>query len=419
MPIRRLLLLLGLSVLTSLPPHAWSQDEEEAPSVDPAEMQAHVKVTPAREGEMPIVLHTLGMISTPRQEPGLVTARISGIVASVEARDGQRVSEGGVLIRLDPRAAQAAFDHAQASLQQADGDLRDALSGSLEANRADLDLAASQAEVAAFQAQREAEHQETLLRDHLTSERAASDARQAAEVAVRAQAAAEERARQFRNMGADIELARRRAAVEQASAEVRAAELDLEATEIRAPLAGRVSRLTASVGQMIESGATVASIDCDGGFELRLALAPADVDSVSVGAPVAVTTVAGDPVGGQVVSIGGGVDPDSGLVPVIASLPESADHQRVGEWVKADITTSRSGHGLIVPVSALNIADDKATVFTVDDQHIAQSIPVEVLARNAQEAVVVGDGLSAGAPVIFDGNYNLPDGARVVEEPAT
>jgi len=54
----------------------------------------------------------------------------------------------------------------------------------------------------------------------------------------------------------------------------------------------------------------------------------------------------------------------------------------------------------------------------VDDKQIAHAVPIKILARTAEQAAVSSDGLVAGTRVISDGNYNLPDGAHVIEEPS-
>ncbi|MDE2335276.1 MAG: HlyD family secretion protein [Rhodospirillales bacterium] len=49
----------------------------------------------------------------------LVATDVSGIVASVDVHEGERVSKGQVLFRLDPRAFRIALDHADAELASA------------------------------------------------------------------------------------------------------------------------------------------------------------------------------------------------------------------------------------------------------------------------------------------------------------
>lgn len=53
-----------------------------------------------------------------------VTTDVSGIVNTVEVREGQRVSKGEVLFRLDPEPFQIAVDNARASLLQAEMTVR-------------------------------------------------------------------------------------------------------------------------------------------------------------------------------------------------------------------------------------------------------------------------------------------------------
>ena len=55
-------------------------------------------------------------------------------------------------------------------------------------------------------------------------------------------------------------------------------------------------------------------------------------------------------------------------------------------------------------------------VVTVDAASVAHVVPVDLLARGAESVLVKGKGLSAGAQVAVEGNYNLPDGAHVVVE---
>jgi multidrug efflux pump subunit AcrA (membrane-fusion protein) len=120
-----------------------------------------------------------------------------------------------------------------------------------------------------------------------------------------------------------------------------------------------------------------------------------------------------------VVSIGAELDGETGLVPVEAQLnPNQSGPARIGETVFAEITTQSNVKGIVVPISSIVVEDDKASLFTVDAKQIAHAVPIQILARTASRAVVSAKGLVAGAKVIADGNYNLPDGAHVVEEPS-
>src|SRR5512146_2796515 len=119
-----------------------------------------------------------------------VRPRVSGYIQKVCFQSGQLVKKGEVLFVIDPRWHQAAFDQRQAELEQA---------------KAHLD-----------NAQREADRTPHLLAD-------------------RAISVEEAEARQSRCQEAKAALLAARAALD-------SARLDLEYTQVRAPIDGRVSR---------------------------------------------------------------------------------------------------------------------------------------------------------------------------------
>lgn len=131
-----------------------------------------------------------------------IRARVSGYLISAEFRDGQFVSQGDLLFRIDPRPFQIALDQSRAQLQQAQ----------------------ARAEFAERDLKRAAElRQARTLSEQVYDERLRED-RQA------------------------------KAALLQAQSAIRAAELDLEFTQIRAPVSGRTSRALVTVGNLVSGG---------------------------------------------------------------------------------------------------------------------------------------------------------------------
>lgn len=129
-------------------------------------------------------------------------ARVSGYLEAVRFRDGQIVTKGDLLFKIDPRPFQAALARAEADLQAAKADQ----------TRADQELARAR----------------QLVRNRTVSE-SALDEREAAKL-------------------------RADAAVAGAEAQVRAAELDLEFSEVRAPITGRISDRRIDVGNLVSGG---------------------------------------------------------------------------------------------------------------------------------------------------------------------
>src|SRR5262245_33396299 len=136
-----------------------------------------------------------------------VRARVNGYLQSIHFKDGAMVKKGDLLFVIDPRPYQAELERAKADL---------ALAGA-RLERMEKDLARSQ---------------------KLLQARAASQE----EVDTRV---AEQRQSQE--------------SVQAARAMVNAAQLNVEFTQVRAPISGRISRYLVSVGNLINGGTTVQS----------------------------------------------------------------------------------------------------------------------------------------------------------------
>ncbi|WGF86730.1 efflux RND transporter periplasmic adaptor subunit [Marinivivus vitaminiproducens] len=128
-----------------------------------------------------------------------VRARVSGYLQSIDFTDGQLVEQGDLLFTIDPRPYEAALDQARAQLQSAQA--------RIELARSELDRA------------RELVGRENISRsvfDQRTQEMRAAEA-----------------------------------AVLEATATRRDAELDLEWTQVRAPIGGRISSRRVDTGNLV------------------------------------------------------------------------------------------------------------------------------------------------------------------------
>lgn len=409
-------LLILIFLLSPVIPHC--EEEEQSPSISPADMVVPVKTVFVKRGELPVQIKAAGVFIARSQTPAMVVSKIAGIVSSIEVQDGQRVEERDVLLRLDARLAKIALTKAKAGLRSAESDLQKAKNGGLDIEQADLDAAAKEAETALLLAKQEFSRQTELFKNHLASEKAAEDARIAMENAERKAKVAAGKASNFRSIGREAELIRLQSTVELAKAEVDSADYILDSIVIKSPCAGRVSGLKVNTGGVVDDKTTLAQIIGDRTGILRLGIAPAIVDEVTIDSLVSVLRPAAkEPAEGKVVSIGGELDPDTGMVPIEVQIETNPQFQpRIGEILYADITTIEKVRGFLVPNPAMTIEDDKAEVFAVDEKKIAHAVPVEILTRTAELSVVASEEISDGSTIITDGNYNLPDGAHVVED---
>jgi multidrug efflux pump subunit AcrA (membrane-fusion protein) len=393
-------------------PSVSGESEEESASL--GELEAQVTTESLKTGELPVIMKAMGTCVADRQSSVAVVARIQGIVKEVAVLDGEEVEKGQVIAKLEDSVVKGNYEKARSALQTAEAELKNAENGGLDVMQGELDLAAKDATVAADKAQLESKHEDELMADSLTSAKAAKDARNAMESAVKKADDETKKAELFRSIGRDMELKRLKAAVGQTRAEFKAAQWDLESSVLRAPLKGRVGDLKASEGSSVEASTIIAQIESDSSIAFRLWISPQNAKDLTLAYPVSIYPILSDKtISAKISSIGGGIDEETGLTPVDARPVDKAENMRINEAVTADITTGKNAHGFLVPASSITIEDDKASVFLVDDKNLAHAVPVTVLSRNADQAVIEGESLKTGSQIITDGNYNLPDGAHI------
>ena len=131
-------------------------------------------------------------------------ARVSGYLDSIDFKDGQMVKQGDLLFTIDKRSFQIALDQARANLTQA--------RSNVTFTEADLKRA------------------QQLVTDKSITEQVF-----------------EQRSQAYRNA---------QASVAAADAAVRQAQLDLQFTELRAPIAGRIGDRRVSPGNLVTGGTT-------------------------------------------------------------------------------------------------------------------------------------------------------------------
>lgn len=193
-----------------------------------------------------------------------VSPHVDGFVVQILVADNQYVHAGQLLIRLDPRDFQAAFDHAQATADQ-----RKATLAGLQAKyvwqqsmiqQAEASLAAklAQATFASQDAVRYRDLAKTTFGTVQNAQRtsALDEAARSETESARAGLAA---ARQQLTV-LDADIAQARAGLAQAKADLETARLNLGYTEICSPIDGYVGNRSAQVGAYVARDAYLISV---------------------------------------------------------------------------------------------------------------------------------------------------------------
>jgi membrane fusion protein (multidrug efflux system) len=207
-----------------------------------------------------------------------IAPRVAGMIVAVAVADNQRVRAGDILARIDDRDYRMKVEQAQGALAETEAGVAEG-----QARIANLDARAVQqrsliARDAAATTAREAEahlaalqarRQDTLARQHVTSDQlqqsAEADRSKSVAGVVQARATLAASRAQVQVLATEREaaiadLAKARGMLQQARAALAAARLDLERTVIRAPVDGTVGQRALRVGHYADVGTPLMAV---------------------------------------------------------------------------------------------------------------------------------------------------------------
>ncbi|KUL94846.1 RND transporter MFP subunit [Bosea sp. WAO] len=310
-----------------------------------------------------------------------IRSRVSGVVEQVHFAQGALVKQGDLLVSIDQAPYQAEFERAQAQLLAAE---------------ARVALAANEHE----RGQKLMSSQNVSQRDLDTRLNALREAQ------------ANERA---------------------ARAALQSARLNLDYTQIRAPIGGRIGRLEVTVGNLVAAGAnaplltTLVSVDpvyagfnADEGSLLK-ALATLPVEPGNARdlkrIPVQMTTATNEaaPISGHLNFVDNGIDAATGTVRVRAIFDNKDGALLPGQFVRLRMGQARSEPALVINERAVGTDQNKKFVFVVGKDHKAQWREV-TLGTAAEGLRIVTSGLEAGEQIVVNGLQRIRPGATVAPE---
>jgi HlyD family secretion protein len=330
-----------------------------------------VTVSPARERTFVDRLFVSGSLVA--RDEALVGAQIDGLrVVELLAEDGDRVDKDQVLARLDR--------------------------SQLDALLAQNDAALVRADAAIAQARNQIDQSEAMR------EQAAADLARAKGLAIGVitQQTLDQRIATARSSEAQVAASRSALAVAEADKRSREAErrelmVRIGRTEVRAPVAGIVSRRTARLGALAMGSADpLFRIIADGAIDLEAEVPEDSLAKLAVGMPAAIELAGDCKAAGYVRLIASEVDKTTRLGKVrIALGPESRAH--IGAFASGTVEIAHRV-ALSVPAAAVIQSATGSTVAVVNDGRVEMS-PVTVGLTNGT-AIELRDGLAVGQQVV-------------------
>lgn len=325
-----------------------------------------------------------------------LAATVTGRVARVLVREGDRVRAGQTVVELEADELTAQAAQARAALASAEARLKAQAQVSEPVSRQSVAQARSNAEFAL----RELDRARALFNQGFIGQARLQEAERAAQVAQAALAAAEAQA--AGNTPGGVETAALAARVREAQAALALAEARLGQTRIVAPAAGRIVTRSVEPGDVVQPARRILTLAADG--ETRL-IAQVDEKNLALLREGLTATASTDafpdrPFTATLNFLAPAADAARGTVEARLAVKEPPAFLRDDMTVSVEVVTAERANTLAVPAGALRESDGKTQLLVAEDG-VARLVPVRAGIRTPQRVEIV-EGVAAGATVIVD-----------------
>jgi membrane fusion protein, multidrug efflux system len=312
------------------------------------------------------IVETREAVGTVRAfESIMVTARVAGVINTINFNEGQSVKAGDVLVALDAEERRADIEQASA-----------------EINRA----TASRNEI-----QTRLERAQALRRTGSGTE-----------------AQVEDLTAQVRTLTS---------AIASAEAQRRAAEARLEDLIIRAPFAGRVGTRSVSLGAYVSPGTRITTLDDLSKVRLDFAVPENLLNRVSVGQSVTARSAAFQDRSfrGKVSIIDTRVEPTTRTVRLTAEFDNPDEALRPGMFLSVALEVTTRDDAVVVPEEAIVSEGLRQIVYPVKDNKVERRV-IRIGQRQGGKVEVL-EGLRPGETIVVLGVQRVRAGANVNPRP--
>ena len=327
-----------------------------------------VRVASVTQGNFPIELKALGTVTAYNRVN--VRSRVEGELVKLLFKDGQQVKAGDLLAVIDPRSYEIALQQAQGALQESQAQLRNA----------ELDLARYRGLYA----------EDSIARQTLDTQQALVN--------------------QYRG------------GIKSLQAAVASARLNLDFTQIRAPISGRLGIRQADVGNLLSSGDALPLVVITQTlpiaviFTLPEAELPAVVQQLRAGEIL--TVEAWDRseklklAEGELESVDNLIDTATGTVKLKARFANAEELLFPNQFVNVRLRVKTLQNVTLMPAAALQFGASGTFAYLVDGEDKVQLTPISIGASDGQLSVVE-QGLKPGDRLVLEGTDRLRSGNQV------
>jgi len=357
-----LLITVAMASLTA----CGKKDQAQAANAS-ARPAAPVVVAVAEQRDVPVQLSAIGNVES--YQTVQIRSQVNGQIQSIFFKEGQDVHKGQLLFQLDKKPFQADLEKAQGMLQH---DEAQAANSRLQAERYNV-----------------------LEMQGVASKEQADQ--------VRAQAKADA------------------SAVYADKAAVDAAKVQLQYTDIKAPIDARTGALLMNVGNLVKANDTPFLVQLNQVTPIyaTFSIPENQLDAVRKFAAGNLRVLAfpkgqnTNPAEGKLTFIDNGVDMQTGTVKLKATFANKDRRLWPGQYVDVVLNLSTRKQAVLVPTKAIQTGQQGQYVYVVTPQSTAESRNVET-SGTYQNSTVIAGGVSAGEKVVVDGQLRVAPNAKVL-----
>ncbi|MGE6792944.1 MdtA/MuxA family multidrug efflux RND transporter periplasmic adaptor subunit [Pseudomonas guineae] len=327
-----------------------------------------VRVATVSQGDFPVELKALGTVTA--YNTVNIRSRVDGELVKLLFKDGQQVKAGDLLAVIDPRAYEIALQQAQGALQERQAQLRNA----------ELDL----------KRYRGLYDEDSIAKQTLDTQEALVN--------------------QYRG------------GIKSLQADVATARLNLDFTQVRAPISGRLGIRQADVGNLLSSGDALPlvvitqTLPIAVMFTLPEAELPAVVQQLRGGETL--TVEAWDRseklklAEGELESVDNLIDTATGTIKLKARFANAEELLFPNQFVNVRLRVKTLQDVTLMPSAALQFGATGTFAYVVDADDKVQLTPISIGASDGV-VTVVEQGLKPGDRLVQEGTDRLRSGNKV------
>ena len=328
-----------------------------------------VTVVPVVKQNVPVYLTALGTVQA--LNTVTVNPQVAGQLLSLDFVEGQPVTKGQVLARIDPRTYQAAYDQAVSHQRQDEAQLATARSNLARSG----DLAAKG----------------YISKQDLDTLRNTVNQLQA-------------------TVAAD-------------AASVRDSKVQLDYTRVLSPIDGLAGIRGVDPGNVVSTSTALVTLTQLHPINIMFSLPEQSLEVVRKAVqadPAALQVSALDKTDAHPIATGGvlrvidnQIDASSGTFRLKSEFPNAGNELWPGQFVNVQLLVKTVDGGLVIPAQAVGRGPDGDYVYQVQPDNTVKMQPVVIAGEVGDSHVMIGSGLKAGEQVVTEGQFRLKPGSKV------